>query len=97
MPSEKNGRKGNAEVAELADAHGSGPCGSNTMRVQVPPPARTENGNSLPEREAVFCIRKSGQWKVRSWLRENGKIPPASRLLVWPCRRPGHGFLPVSG
>ena len=28
-----------AEVAELADAHGSGPCGSNTMRVQVPPPA----------------------------------------------------------
>lgn len=28
--------KGNAEVAELADAHGSGPCGSDTMRVQVP-------------------------------------------------------------
>ena len=27
---------GNAEVAELADAHGSGPCGSDTMRVQVP-------------------------------------------------------------
>ncbi len=25
-----------AEMAELADAHGSGPCGSNTMRVQVP-------------------------------------------------------------
>ena len=25
-----------AEVAELADAHGSGPCGSNTVRVQVP-------------------------------------------------------------
>ena len=24
-----------AEVAELADAHGSGPCGSNTVRVQV--------------------------------------------------------------
>ncbi len=24
-----------AEVAELADAHGSGPCGGNTMRVQV--------------------------------------------------------------
>ncbi len=23
-------------MAELADAHGSGPCGSNTMRVQVP-------------------------------------------------------------
>lgn len=26
-------------MAELADAHGSGPCGSNTMRVQVPFPA----------------------------------------------------------
>ena len=25
-----------AGMAELADAHGSGPCGSNTMRVQVP-------------------------------------------------------------
>ena len=25
-----------AEVAELADAHGSGPCESNLMRVQVP-------------------------------------------------------------
>ena len=30
----------NAEVAELADAHGSGPCGSNTMWVQVPSPAK---------------------------------------------------------
>ena len=25
-----------AEVAELVDAHGSGPCGSNLLRVQVP-------------------------------------------------------------
>ena len=25
-----------AEVAELADAHGSGPCDGNIMRVQVP-------------------------------------------------------------
>ena len=25
-----------AEMAELADAYGSGPCGSDTMRVQVP-------------------------------------------------------------
>ena len=24
-----------ADVAELADAHGSGPCGSNSMQVQV--------------------------------------------------------------
>ena len=27
-------------MAELADAHGSGPCDSNIMRVQVPFPAR---------------------------------------------------------
>ena len=25
----------NGDVAKLADAHGSGPCGSNTMRVQI--------------------------------------------------------------
>ena len=31
----------NAEVAELADAHGSGPCGSNTVRVQVSSSARS--------------------------------------------------------
>ena len=31
-----------AEVAELADAHGSGPCGSNTMRVQVSSSARAK-------------------------------------------------------
>ena len=30
-----------AGMAELADAHGSGPCGSNTMRVQVSFPARS--------------------------------------------------------
>ena len=28
-----------AGVAELADAHGSGPCEGNFMRVQVPSPA----------------------------------------------------------
>ena len=28
--------KKDAEVAELADAHGSGPCGSNTLRVRLP-------------------------------------------------------------
>ena len=31
--------KTQAGVAELADAHGSGPCGGNTLRVQVPSPA----------------------------------------------------------
>ena len=41
-----------AGMAELADAHGSGPCGSNTMRVQVPFSAlfriRTEASSPCP-------------------------------------------------
>ena len=39
-----------AGMAELADAHGSGPCGSNTMRVQVSFPAldrKVENPSKL--------------------------------------------------
>ena len=39
---------GNAEVAELADAHGSGPCGSNTVRVQVPSSARKMHRTRTP-------------------------------------------------
>ena len=37
----------NAEVAELADAQASGACGSNTVRVQVPPSALF-----------IFCLKK---------------------------------------
>ena len=38
-----------AEMAELADAHGSGPCGSDTMRVQVPLSAPdNDNPNPVP-------------------------------------------------
>ena len=55
MPSEKNGRKGNAEVAELADAHGSGPCDSNIMRVQVPSSARRLKSKGL----SLFCLVES--------------------------------------
>mgnify|MGYP003272231570 CR=1 FL=1 len=36
-----------AEVAELADAHGSGPCDSNIMRVQVPSSARRLKSKGL--------------------------------------------------
>ncbi len=43
-------------MAELADAHGSGPCGSNTMRVQVSFPA-LESEVPNPLRKAYFqCI-----------------------------------------
>ena len=37
----------NAEVAELADAQASGACGSNTVRVQVPPSALF-----------IFCLKE---------------------------------------
>ena len=37
-----------AEVAELADAQASGACGSNTVRVQVPPSALF-----------IFCLKNS--------------------------------------
>ncbi len=43
-----------AGMAELADAHGSGPCGSNTMRVQVSFPAYRLD--TLPIYGRVFCI-----------------------------------------
>ena len=36
-------------MAELADAHGSGPCGSNTMRVQVSFPALIDSPESIEE------------------------------------------------
>ena len=44
-----------AEVAELADAHGSGPCGSNTVRVQVSSSAREK---ALNFSELFCCIKK---------------------------------------
>ena len=46
-------------MAELADAHGSGPCGSNTMRVQVSFPAR----ESLSRFAEVFVLQKYCQVK----------------------------------
>ena len=36
----------------MADAHGSGPCESNLMRVQVPSPARTYKRCKKPAAEA---------------------------------------------
>ena len=51
-----------AEVAELADAHGSGPCGSNTVRVQVSSSARwrvLRNQDSfLFVKKCVYEIKK---------------------------------------
>ena len=46
-----------AEMAELADAHGSGPCGSNTLRVRLPSSALNVSG-SLGDKASYFfaCI-----------------------------------------
>ena len=43
----------NAEVAELADAQASGACGSNTVRVQVPPSA------------FFFCLKRIAEMRVK--------------------------------
>ncbi len=48
----------------MADAHGSGPCGSNTMRVQVSFPARMKDIASA----VSFFARIS---RVRRWRRQD--------------------------
>ena len=44
-------------MAELADAHGSGPCGSNTMRVQVSFPASYERKHCDYSVSVFLCHR----------------------------------------
>ncbi len=76
-------------MAELADAHGSGPCGSNTMRVQVSFPASQE----ALEIRLLFCaagenevgtetegIKSQFTFRVRY-----GRIEP----IQWSCIRGG--------
>ena len=43
-------------MAELADAHGSGPCGSNTMRVQVSFPALQREVPNTLMKLYVQCV-----------------------------------------
>ena len=43
-----------AEVAELVDAHGSGPCESNLLRVQVPSSALSFKAFRVVSRKAYF-------------------------------------------
>ncbi len=48
-----------AEVAELADAHGSGPCGSNTLWVRLPSSAgECEREAFLQQCHKVNYIRR---------------------------------------
>ncbi len=53
-----------AEVAELADAHGSGPCGSNTVRVQVSSSARRLK--QLDDCLSLFVIMRYGKILLRA-------------------------------
>ena len=46
-----------AEMAELADAHGSGPCGSDTMRVQVPLSALQSGDHKIPNTTKAATFR----------------------------------------
>ncbi len=60
----------NAGMAELADAYGSGPYGSNTMRVQVSFPARanTAQKSSFPDGESCFSVvfgRKAALFRLK--------------------------------
>ena len=41
-------------MAELADAHGSGPCGSNTLRVRLPSSAGDEQ--EVRKLASYFCF-----------------------------------------
>ena len=68
-----------AEVAELADAHGSGPCGSNTLWVRLPSSAyRLGAGNldfiGFP---ASFIIVTNGCFRVSFW---NSQKPVKKRI-----------------
>ena len=53
---ESASQKQYAEVAELADAQASGACGSNTVRVQVPPSALF-----------IFCLKELAEQTASSF------------------------------
>ena len=50
-------------MAELADAHGSGPCGSNTLRVRLPSSA----GDEQEVRKLASCFLLSGYFEEDMW------------------------------
>ena len=67
-------------MAELADAHGSGPCGSNTMRVQVPFSALYR---APDESQELFCtIRNTSRLFItQKALREDAYCGGAKYVL----------------
>ena len=65
-----------AEMAELADAHGSGPCGSDTMRVQVPLSA-LQGGDHKITAFVFPCVQQS-------WTTLAG-VSPVTVIASEPC------------
>ena len=69
-----------AEVAELADAHGSGPCGSNTLWVRLPSSA--VYGNPW---DAGICVESQyfqGFYGIKRISKASAIIPP---ILLTDC------------
>ena len=86
----------NARVAELADAHGSGPCESNFMGVQVPPLApRKKPLLSTKTREVSFMSTRGksaqntiNQHQNRGW---NGQMAAPAPVFCF-SRHKMHPF-----
>lgn len=60
--------KKHAEVAELADAHGSGPCGRNTLWVRLPSSALTICRWDSHSNEWLFFYSPENTWTFFSFL-----------------------------
>ena len=73
-----------AEVAELVDAHGSGPCGSNLLRVQVPSSAcrKYEKPLSYTQGFLVFTARRCVPLNPRVLSRGTGECPSVRAILA---------------
>ena len=78
----------NAEVAELADAHGSGPCGSNTLWVRLPSSAGRKQ--EFPVWRflflcSFFCSRPARHQTVRHRRHIRSFSGPAAGRLFCRC------------
>ena len=73
-----------AEMAELADAHGSGPCEGSFMGVRIPLSAPMKKA---PEQGAFFVGAKEGGIRTQKGM-ARGKEPPAEGLASHGPSRP---------
>ena len=78
-------------MAELADAHGSGPCGSNTMRVQVSFPASQKKNFTKPVK--FFFVASVASCYIPIIL-NTIQTDPVSDPVLTSSRIPGAEILP---